>query len=57
MFLGFLDLKAGFDSAPREEIWESLRRKNVPKNLAEAIFFKLDHKGVVRFNEQKSEVF
>lgn len=57
-YLAFLDLKAAFDSVPREEICEAFKRKNISKNLDEAIGSTYsDPKGVVRLSGLESTFF
>lgn len=58
LFLAFLDLKAAFDSIPRQEIWNALQEKRVPSDLISAIkSVYQDPKGIVRLNGSESEPF
>lgn len=58
VYLAFLDLKAAFDSVPREELWKALVNKGIPSNLISAIkAVYRDPKGIVRLNGRKSKPF
>lgn len=58
IFLAFLDLKAAFDSVPRNEIWKALVAKDIPGDLISAIKSAYhEAKGVVRINGKESEAF
>ena len=58
IYLAFLDLKAAFDSVPRQEIWNALQEKRIPSNLISTIKSAyLDPKGVIRLNGIKSAPF
>jgi hypothetical protein len=49
--LAFLDLKAAFDTVPREEIWKALVRKKVPSKLIRVIKAMYERvEGVVRLD-------
>lgn len=57
-YLAFLDLKAAFDSVPRQEIWNALAEKNVPRDLLTAIkSVYANSKGVVRINGTETAPF
>lgn len=57
LYLAFLDIKAVFDSVPREEIWTALAARNVPTALVNVIksTYHHDSKGVVRIHRRISE--
>lgn len=57
-YLAFLDLRAAFDTVPREELWKALRKKGTPPKLTRAIKSMFDRvEGVVRMNGETSGTF
>lgn len=58
IYLAFLDLEKAFDSVPRKELWNSLKRRNINENLITNIasIYKRT-RNYVRTNNTQSEEF